>query len=452
MQNLALPQVINLFATATDTAAGVARLKALGFENLLYFYEYAIRDAGFAGYLELFHFPAIVASIEAEFYSGQPVRNLSRIDLYRLRRLLFAMLGAERLAGGEKSLDARNVLTLRTKGVPLPQPMFKQMEAEPHRFDFFASMRALQVAFSRWPKIGASISLSEDYARMRQEPDMAFAPRTIRSFKFGEPDHPEVPSIISVNFLGLFGPNGPLPLHFTDYVLSRLREGDAALATFADVFQHRSLTFFFRAWAVHQKTVDLDRPEESRFANYIASFIGLGMPSLRDRDAVPDMAKLYFSGRLACSQRNPEGLAAILSEYFGVPCEILSFVGHWITIPESDSCRLGDSPASGTLGVSAIIGSRVFQYQTKFRVRLGPMRLADLQRLLPGQLSWKQLQAWVANYIGHEFLWDAQYVLLADEVPQTQLGSGSMLGWTTWIITRKPGHDVDDVILDSDLY
>jgi type VI secretion system protein ImpH len=80
------------------------------------------------------------------------------------------------------------------------------------------------------------------------------------------------------------------------------------------------------------------------------------------------------------------------------------------------------------------------------------MRLADLQRLLPGQLSWKQLQAWVANYIGHEFLWDAQYVLLADEVPQTQLGSGSMLGWTTWIITRKPGHDVDDVILDSDLY
>ena len=451
LQKLGLPRIIALYDTATATTASVSRLKALGIEDLLYFYDYAIRDPGFTAHLELFNFQDIVASVETRFNGPEPTTQLSRIDLFRLRRLLLALLGAERLAEGGPTLDPTHILPLRTNGTAAPQPMFQRMEAEPFRFNFFAAMRALQIAFPNYPKIGTSLSLSDDYIRIRQEPAMAFPPSTIRSFAYGEPGNPQAPSRISVNFLGLFGPNGPLPLHITEYAFSRVREGDDTLARFADVFQHRVLTLFFRAWAVHRKTVDLDREEDRRFANYISSFIGLGMPSLKERDAVPDMAKLYYSGRLAASQKNPEGLSAILADYFGVPCQIASFVGHWITIPESETCRLGASPASGTLGVNAIVGSRVYQYQTKFRVLLGPMRLAEMRRLLPTEASWPKLKAWVANYIGRELVWDAQYILKAEEVPQTQLGSGAMLGWTTWISTRQATKDADDVILDSDL-
>jgi type VI secretion system protein ImpH len=451
LQSLALSRIIGLVAVATASSPQVGRLKAIDLEHLLYFYEGAVRDAGFSRNLELFNFPALVAALETAFHSPEPVEKLRRLDAFRLLRLLRALLGAERLAANPESLDPRHVFADPRPDQAPRGTIFDRIKAQPHGIDFFLALRSLQAAFPRWPKLGASVALREDYARLRQEPDLAFASSTIRSFLPGEPDRPDVPSQVSVNFLGLFGPNGPLPLHLTDYALDRIREGDQTLARFADVFQHRVLTLFFRAWAVHRKTVDLDRTDDRRFANYIAAFIGLGMPALHDRDAAPDMAKLYFSGRLACPTKNPEGLAAILGEFFGIPCEIQNFVGHWIAIPEAETCRLGASPASGTLGTTAIIGSRLFQYQTKFRVRLGPMRFADLRRLLPCEDSWPRLKAWVWNYIGKELFWDAQYVLLADEVPQTQLGGGALLGWTTWIITRKPGRDAEDVVIDGDL-
>ena len=89
------------------------------------------------------------------------------------------------------------------------------------------------------------------------------------------------------------------------------------MVEFFNVFHHRLLALFYRAWAVNQKAVDFDRPEDSRFANYFGSLFGIGMEPLRDRDAVADSAKLFFSGRLATQCRNSEGLGAILTSYFG---------------------------------------------------------------------------------------------------------------------------------------
>ena len=199
---------------------------------------------------------------------------------------------------------------------------------------------------------------------------------------------------------------------------------------------------------MHQKSVDLDRPTGRRFTSYIGSYIGLGQPALQGRDEVDDAAKLYFSGRLSNHTRNAEGLAAILNEYFGVPVQVQPFFGQWLTIPETDVCRVGRSRDTGLLGSTVIVGSKVWQVQTKFRLRFGPMKLADLRRLLPNQGSYKRLKAWVRNYCGDELFWDVQYVLLANEVPGTQLGNGGLLGWTTWINTRKPSRDAEDLVID----
>jgi type VI secretion system protein ImpH len=177
----------------------------------------------------------------------------------------------------------------------------------------------------------------------------------------------------------------------------------------------------------------------------------LGGPALRGRDEIDDRAKLYFSGRLAAHAKNAEGLAAIVTEYFGIEARVECFSGEWIKVPAADACRLGESTATGLLGSSIIVGSSVWQCQTKFRLRLGPMTLLDLYRLLPRQPAFTRLKTWVLNYVGEELRWDAQYVLLAREVPQTQLGSGGLLGWTTWITTRKPDRDVEDVIIDPAL-
>lgn len=60
----------------------------------------------------------------------------------------------------------------------------------------------------------------------------------------------EGPARLEQFFFGLGGPNGPLPLHLTEYMRERQRNhADPTSKRFLDVFHHRLLSLFYRAWA-----------------------------------------------------------------------------------------------------------------------------------------------------------------------------------------------------------
>jgi type VI secretion system protein ImpH len=253
---------------------------------------------------------------------------------------------------------------------------------------------------------------------------------------------------MSVNFLGLLGLNGPLPLFLTEYARRRRGRGDRAFARFLDLFNHRMVSLFYRAWAMHQRAVGYDRPGEDRYATYVGSLFGIGMAAFRNRDSVPDIAKLGFGGRLACQTRNADGLAAIVEEYFGIPARVEQFVGQWIDLPAENLTRLGESRSTGTLGNSAVLGSRAWDCQQRFRIRIGPMNFADYQRLMPDGQSIKRLAAWVRNYVGDELSWEVQLVLRAAEVPRVRVGMVGQLGWSTWLISGPASEDRGDLVVD----
>lgn len=332
--------------------------------------------------------------------------------------------------------------------------LIEQLSREPHRFDFFWAVRLVENRYRDHPRIGCSSSPKDDPIRFGQNPSLAFAPSTIESLD-GAPDR-DVPKMY-VSFLGLLGPNGPMPLHFTEYARERLLNyNDPTLARFLDIFHHRMVSFFYRAWASGQKPLDLDRAEKAGdvagqlFTLYIGSLFGIGMASTRNRDAVPDWAKLYYAGRLVSPTRNAEGLESILEDFLEIPTEIGTFVGQWLTVPANSQCRLGESPDTGSLGITTIVGLHFWECQLKFRIRLGPMKLADYERMLPTGESFERVRGWVLNYVGYELQWDLQLVLEAGEVPETHLGQYGTLGWTTWLKGEPFRRDADDLILAGD--
>lgn len=326
-----------------------------------------------------------------------------------------------------------------------PDNLVEELGKRPFAFDFFRAVRLLENQRRELPRIGSSLSLAQDAVRFGQKPSLAFPPSTLESV---EPRGTDGGAKLYVRFFGLFGPNAPLPPHLTEYAHERaLHYGDKTLTAFLDVFHHRLISFFYRAWAVNQKTVDLDRQEDERFSLFIGSVFGLGGEAQRNRDSIPDWAKLHFAGRLACQTRSAEGLESILREYFEVPAQVQTFVGHWMDLPEDSICELGKSRQTGTLGENAIVGLSIFDAQLKFRIRLGPMKFADYKRLLPNSPSFERLSKWILNYCGKQYFWDAQLVLKAEEVPGTQLGTAGLLGWTTWLKTEAFTHDADDLIL-----
>jgi type VI secretion system protein ImpH len=324
------------------------------------------------------------------------------------------------------------------------------LEAEPYRFGFFAALRRLECMYADRPRIGAATRPAESALRLGQEPSLDFPPATLAAFRAGKGTEPHR---LLVRFLGLFGPHGPLPLHLTEYARDRLRNADdRTFAYFADVFHDRVLALFFRAWAASQPTVSLDRAGEDRFGVHLASLLGLGMPELRDRDAWPDFAKLHYAGHLASQSRHPDGLASMIGDYFGLSARIVELVGEWLVLSESTRLYLGARPESGCLGLSTVIGARVWERQHKFRVVLGPVGLRDYTRLLPGGDSLARLIALVRNYVGDQFSWDLQLVLRRDEVPRLELGRLGRLGWTTWLHAREPARDADDLLLQAQHY
>lgn len=322
----------------------------------------------------------------------------------------------------------------------------RRLTEEPYRFDFFRAVRLLECAHPERPRVGYSQTLTEDSVRFCQRASLAFAPCTIPEYH--PTDESGAAARLYVNFVGLLGPNGPMPLPFTEYIRHRdYNEHDQMLSRFLDIFNHRAISFFYRAWACNQQAISFDRPADDRFAVYIGSLFGIGMGTLQDRDAVQDAAKLHYSGRLVCPTKHAGGLEALLEDYFRLPTRVREFIGRWIRIPPESCCRLGESPDSGSLGQTTVVGSRFYDCQQTFRIRFGPMGLKDYLRLLPGTRSTERLIAWVRNYVGLEFAWEAQLVLKADEVPPIELGKGAQLGWTTWLQSHPPEEDADDLVL-----
>jgi type VI secretion system protein ImpH len=322
---------------------------------------------------------------------------------------------------------------------------FRALAAEPYRYDFFQVLRRVEALFPEKPRLGEALRPQDEPVRLAQEPSLSFAPATLSSFR--EADERSPYARMEVRFFGLLGPNGPLPLHLTEYARGRLlHSNDRTFARFLDIMHHRFLALFYRAWAQAQPTVSLDRPHQDRFSSYVGALFGLGSPAVRNRDSVSDLAKLFYSGLLVRHVRNADGLAQVLADFFQVPVRIEQFVGHWMTLAVNDHTRLATATAS--LGRGAMLGARVWDRQHKFRVALGPLSLAQYESFLPGGSAIGKIVGWVRQYLSFELEWDMRLTLKRTEVPQARLAEYGRLGWTTWLAKRKPRtRDVDDLRL-----
>lgn len=332
-----------------------------------------------------------------------------------------------------------------TEAAPLAA-LLRRLAAEPYRFDLFQALRRLECAFPDRPRWGESRHVRDDPTRLGQEPSLAFAPSALASFERRENGGA---GRLRVHYPGLFGPNGPLPLHLTEFARERqANEHDHTFSRFVDVFHHRLLALFYRAWATAQPAVQYDRPESDRYALFIGAFLGMGSPVLRRRGSWQDRVLLHHAGDLAVPTHHAEGLSSMLADVFRTRVEIRSFVGHWIELPADAPCRLGSGLGNAALGRTTTVGERVWDCQHKFRIAIGPIDFAGYSRLLPGGESLERLAVLVRSYAGEELFWDVNVILRKEEVPPLRLGGPARLGWTTWLLGRPAREDAGELVLD----
>ena len=323
--------------------------------------------------------------------------------------------------------------------------LFEQIKDEPYHFNLFDLLRYVEAIHVDAPRLGESVKVSDDPIFIRQQPSMAFAPATISRFV---PGYKKQDQVFNWPY-GIFGPNGPLPLHLTEYAFEReLHHGDDTLSRFADIFHHRMISLLYRAWANTQPTIGMDRPEANKFDQYVAAIAGTYV----DEDRLGDKAiypKAYRAGLFSQQARSADGLETLLSDYFQMPFYVSQYSGGWLSLSSKDRFRLGTYSYANSLGENSCLGSKVYDCQHKFTLSTGVLTLAQFERLLPSTESYKTLYDLVTEYIGITFEWDLILRLKATETPQWSLGQEGRLGWTNWLGKTKNTQDVVEVQLQS---
>ncbi|WP_158937448.1 type VI secretion system baseplate subunit TssG [Burkholderia sp. S171] len=321
----------------------------------------------------------------------------------------------------------------------------REVALAPHRHHFFQVLRRVEALTPGLPRLGCAPRPAQEPLRIAQTPSLAFAPAPIASLEcaFDPDENPDAdadtrarPARLSQYFFGLLGPNGPLPLHLTEYARDRLlHEHDETLARFLDLLTHRYALLFYRAFAQAQPAASLDRAGDDRFGRFIGALFGIGHASCQHRDAAHDHLKLRHAMHFAKETRPPEGLLSILADGLRVPLRLEPFVCERLAVAADERLTLG---ASRRLGESTVLGAHVLTRQFRFRLIAGALTLAEFVSLLPGGERLPVLTALVRQYLNRELAWDVHLVLQRDEVPELRLGRGARLGWTTFFAGR-PG-------------
>lgn len=373
---------------------------------------------------------------------------------------------------------------------------------QPHQFTFFQAVRLLIAAGGAralgriGTELGTIKNAAEEPIRFRSTPRLKFPAAEIVSLDAGGKskrrskaavnrddnsadsdviDSASQPPAIDmeVAFWGLVGPVGALPNHYTQLMIDRVHQKDSSLKDFLDLFSHRQLSLFYRAWEKHFVSVGYERglrqddPDADQLRQSLLALIGRGTKRVRNRLEILDDVNIYYGG-IFTDRPNAESLQQMVTDFLQVPATVLSLYGQWLSLPPSECSRMGMLGGHCSLGVDTVLGDRVWDSTSKFRLRLGPVTYGQFADMMPTGSQLTPLAQLVRSYVGCEFTFDVQMELLASEIPLCRLASSSPeqpsesnapgappstvahLGWNTWLCSNSPNGNSTDAVFQHD--
>lgn len=360
-----------------------------------------------------------------------------------------------------------------------PGTVAERLYREPFTFDFFQAVRLLR-RLEGVDRAGPH----RDPIHFRSLMSLSFPASAVYDL---EPPGPILKRpVMTVTFMGLTGPSGVLPRHYTELLMRLERESrhpeKHALRDWLDLFNTRLIALFWRAWEKYRFPLAYERggpfaAEPDSFTRALDSLVGLGEPTLRNRLRVThappvadaparelaradDLVLYFYGGLFARRVRTAAGLEAVLRDYFGLPAQVKQFQGQWLRLEPESQSRVGAADGHSRMGVDLMAGERVWDVQSKLRIRLGPLAAGPFQELLPDRTPqprrkrFFQLVHLVRLYLGAELDFDVQLVLQAAAVPDCQLpeatGDGPRLGWDSWVSSQTYPEPVGEAVFPGE--
>lgn len=327
-------------------------------------------------------------------------------------------------------------------------PLGLELHDDACSFEFFQAVALLQRIMSDRRPVGHFSSPEHEVVRFHVNPRLGFPASQIQQIEFPH----DAPVDMMVNFMGLTGPQGVLPYVYSELMLERLRAKDRTLLSFLNIFNHRAISLFYRAWQRTRFPVNYAAGLRDYFTQYLRDLLGIGTQGLQHRQAIEDEALMHYISLIAMQSRSAVALEQVLADYFEVPVEIEQFTGAWYTLDESTQCAMNEKDAMSTqMGSGAVVGDAVWDRGGRVRIRIGPIGIQRYDDFLPGGNANDALRAITQFFSNGCVDFEAQLVLDRKEVPAVELdfdaGHPARLGWVSWAKTAPMSADPDDTVL-----
>ena len=315
-------------------------------------------------------------------------------------------------------------------------------------FEFVQALRVLHRLYPDKAAVGEWAHPDTEVARFNVLPSLAFPPSELSSIELPKDGDTRNAPKVEIRFFGLTGSQGVLPHVYTEHASARARARDTAFRDFLDLFHHRAISLFYRAWERHHPIAAAERGAEDRLLAHLLDLGGFGTNAVREATGLPAETLARYAGLFALRTRPAIGLAQIISDYFGVRVEVQQFVGEWRTLDDGGQFNVGQDGDDSRLGF-AVVGDAVYDPHARVRLRVGPLTRTQFDAFLPGGEAHERLSALARAYADEQVGVDIQLVLERTEVPGLKLSdpSATRLGFGTWLQSKPMSRDPDDVTL-----
>jgi len=352
-----------------------------------------------------------------------------------------------------------------------PSPVIGKLFRAGYRFNFFQAVSLLEEMYQNSVSSDQEGSLGKEVIRFQPSARNTFPAAEIRHIRR---DGQNVIRMV-LTFMGLYGIDSPLPPYFSDLIsvlpdeeeeyYEDSQEGVKSLRHFLDIFNHRLYTLYYRSWKKYRYYLHYKAGGTDRFSQYMLSLLGIGTQHLQESAGLPCTRLISYSGALGQQMRCADGLRGMISDYFGgIDVKIIGFMPRWVAIAEQYKVRLitRGSGVRARLGENVTIGSKIRDFNGKFRLVLGPLRLGVFRGFLPSESNrpYKELYRLVRLYTPDLLTFDIEMLIRREDVPSLRLlrkgevpdlsqeDAPAQLGWTSWL--GKPREDVVSIAFSFD--
>ena len=349
--------------------------------------------------------------------------------------------------------------------------LLKKIQNAPWRYDFFQLIRILEhyredadpgrhasthnnqaKAASNSAPVGSFYPPHEEPVRFSMNPSMSFKSASVSSLNRGGADQiaHNKQWQVEVNFWGLVGSKGVLPFHYRELVLQRLRSKDVAMKHFFDIFDHRSLSLFYRAWKKYRVAIIFEAHQRldpkynrDRYNEMIRGLLGLA--SKPDANFYqPGGAELNCAGLISRRICSPAALTQAIKQQFGLAVQILPYQGQWQAMPEDVQTRTGSLQGRNhILGQQAILGEKTWSIQNRFTVQIQDIDYDRFIKLVSGTEMLRSMYSLIRTMAGVALDFDLSLEVQQRKLPTSRLADAHtppLLGWNTKVHGDYPAH------------